>query len=107
VSQFKNYLATSNTLLGIENTAPNSLTLILIDKEAKLENQMVQLTGPNEGGSNLGLIESQPNKKKLYEWGIQNGSTIAVIPFVGLNILTINDRNKKMREIFTRLGPIF
>jgi len=54
----KNYLATSNTLLGIENTAPNSLTLILVDKEEKLENQLVQLTGPgNEGGSNLGLID--------------------------------------------------
>jgi len=69
---------------------------------------MVQLTGPgNESGSNLGLIDQQPNRKKLYDWGIKDGSTIAIIPFVGLNILTINDRNKKMREIFTRLGPIF
>ena len=107
MSQLKNYLATSNSLLGIENTAPNSLTLILVDKnESKLENQMVQLTAP-EGGSNLGLVEQQPQKKKLFEWGLRDGSTIAVIPFVGLNILTMNDRSKKMREIFTRLGPIF
>ena len=108
MSQFKNYLATSNTLLGIENTAPNSLTLILVDKEAKLENQMVQLTGPENGsGSNLGLIQQEPNRKKLYDFGIKDGSTIAVIPFVGLNILTINDRNKKMRDVFDKLGYMF
>lgn len=71
---------------------------------------MVQLTGnENQTGQNLGLIEQNntSNKKKLYDWGIREGSTIAVVPFVGLNILTTNDRRKKMREIFTRLGPIF
>jgi hypothetical protein len=79
-----------------------------VNKEAKLENQMIQLTGPENGsGSNLGLIQQEPNRKKLYDFGIKDGSTIAVIPFVGLNILTINDRNKKMRDVFDKLGYMF
>ena len=51
MAQLKTYLPTSNALLGIESAAPNSLTLILVDKYAKTEKQMVLLTGPgNETG---------------------------------------------------------
>lgn len=36
-----------------------------------------------------------------------DGSSIAVIPFIGLNILTSNERQNKIREIFTKIGPIY
>jgi len=49
------------------------------------------LTNTSATSSNLGLID-QHSKKNLYELNVRDGSSIAVIPFIGLNILTMNER---------------